>query len=73
LGNTVLVVEHDEDMSRTADWCIDMGPGAGVHGGRVMAQGAPEAIAANPQSLTGQYLTGTRAIAVPAERHAPWD
>jgi excinuclease ABC subunit A len=73
LGNTVLVVEHDEDMIRTADWCIDMGPGAGVHGGRVMAQGAPEAIAANPQSLTGQYLTGTRAIAVPAERHAPWD
>ncbi|MBA4254845.1 MAG: excinuclease ABC subunit UvrA [Polaromonas sp.] len=73
LGNTVLVVEHDEDMIRTADHVIDMGPGAGVHGGRVMAQGTPAQVLANPDSLTGQFLSGTRQIAVPAERHAPWD
>ena len=73
LGNTVLVVEHDEDMIRVADHVIDMGPGAGVHGGRVMAQGTPAQVAATPESPTGQYLTGTRQIAVPADRHAPWD
>ena len=71
LGNTVLVVEHDEDMIRVADHVIDMGPGAGVHGGRVMAQGSCEQVMAHPGSLTGQYLSGTRAIAVPARR-TPW-
>ncbi|MGQ3117134.1 MAG: excinuclease ABC subunit UvrA, partial [Hydrogenophaga sp.] len=71
LGNTVLVVEHDEDMIRTADHVIDMGPGAGVHGGRVMAQGTCEQVMATADSLTGQYLSGTRQIAVPARR-TPW-
>ncbi|RJP70033.1 MAG: excinuclease ABC subunit A [Comamonadaceae bacterium] len=71
LGNTVLVVEHDEDMIRTADHVIDMGPGAGVHGGRVMAQGSCEDVMATPDSLTGQYLSGARRIAVPARR-TPW-
>jgi excinuclease ABC subunit A len=71
LGNTVLVVEHDEDMIRTADFCIDIGPGAGVHGGRVMAQGTPAAVMADPNSLTGQYLSGAREIPVPARR-TPW-
>ncbi|MGE0349394.1 excinuclease ABC subunit UvrA [Hydrogenophaga sp.] len=70
LGNTVLVVEHDEDMIRTADHVIDMGPGAGVHGGRVMAQGTCEQVMATPDSLTGQYLAGTRRIPVPARRTA---
>ncbi|MDN5251895.1 excinuclease ABC subunit UvrA [Betaproteobacteria bacterium LSUCC0117] len=68
LGNTVLVVEHDEDMIRDADYVVDMGPGAGVHGGRVMAVGTPTAVANNPASLTGQYLTGTRKIEVPTNR-----
>ena len=67
-GNTVLVVEHDEDAIRSADWVLDIGPGAGVHGGQVVAQGTPGAIASDPASLTGQYLSGTRAIAVPGER-----
>ncbi|MFW2354137.1 excinuclease ABC subunit UvrA [Hydrogenophaga sp.] len=71
LGNTVLVVEHDEDMIRTADHVIDMGPGAGVHGGSVMAQGTCAAVMATPGSLTGQYLSGARSIAVP-ERRTPW-
>ena len=71
LGNSVLVVEHDDDMIRAADHVIDMGPGAGVHGGRVMAQGAPAAVMADPHSLTGQYLSGTRTIGVPARR-TPW-
>ncbi|MFP8781292.1 excinuclease ABC subunit UvrA [Hydrogenophaga sp. RWCD_12] len=71
LGNTVLVVEHDEDMIRTADHVIDIGPGAGVHGGRVMAQGTPAAVMADPNSLTGQYLSGALQIAVPAKR-TPW-
>jgi excinuclease ABC subunit A len=70
LGNTVLVVEHDEDMIRTADHVIDMGPGAGVHGGRVMAQGTCAEVMATPESLTGQYLSGARRIAVPTQRHA---
>ena len=67
-GNTVIVVEHDEDAIRTADWVFDIGPGAGVHGGRIVAQGTPAEIAADPASLTGQYLAGTREIAVPARR-----
>lgn len=68
LGNTVLVVEHDEDMIRGADHLVDMGPGAGVHGGQIIAQGTPAEVAANPQSLTGQYLSGVKAIAVPPQR-----
>ncbi|MCB1409262.1 MAG: excinuclease ABC subunit A, partial [Rhodobacteraceae bacterium] len=67
-GNTVLVVEHDEDAIRTADWVLDIGPGAGVHGGRVVAQGTPAEIAADPGSLTGQYLSDARRIEVPAHR-----
>ena len=70
IGNSVLVVEHDEDMIRAADHVIDMGPGAGVHGGRVMAQGTYEEVRANPDSLTGRYLAGTLKIPVPAQRHA---
>ncbi|GAB4185449.1 MAG: excinuclease ABC subunit UvrA [Thalassobaculales bacterium] len=68
LGNTVLVVEHDEEAIREADYLVDMGPGAGVHGGSVVAHGTPEAVMANPQSLTGQYLTGLRQIEVPRHR-----
>ncbi len=71
IGNSVLVVEHDEDMIRAADHVIDMGPGAGIHGGRVMAQGSYADVLANPASLTGQYLAGTLAIAVP-KRRTPW-
>jgi excinuclease ABC subunit A len=71
IGNSVLVVEHDEDMIRAADHVIDMGPGAGVHGGRVMAQGTFAQVQANPNSLTGQYLARTLEIAVPARR-TPW-
>ncbi len=65
LGNSVLVVEHDEDMIRAADWCVDMGPGAGVHGGRVIAAGTPAQVAAHPESLTGQYLGRVLKIGVP--------
>ena len=68
MGNTVIVVEHDEDAIMSADHVVDMGPGAGVHGGRVVAQGTPQEVCANPASLTGQYLSGRRRIAVPAER-----
>jgi excinuclease ABC subunit A len=71
LGNTVLVVEHDEDMIRAADYCVDMGPGAGVHGGRVTAQGTPQQVQASASSLTGRYLSGALRIAVPTQRH-PW-
>ena len=71
LGNTVLVVEHDEDMIRAADYCVDMGPGAGVHGGRVTAQGTPQQVEASASSLTGRYLSGALRIAVPSQRH-PW-
>ncbi len=70
LGNSVLVVEHDEDMIRAADHVIDMGPGAGVHGGRVMAQGTPQEVSAAEDSLTGRYLAGALRIAVPPQRHA---
>ncbi|MCG2579715.1 MAG: excinuclease ABC subunit UvrA [Marinobacter sp.] len=69
LGNTVIVVEHDEDAIRAADHVIDIGPGAGVHGGQIIAQGTPEDIIANNDSLTGQYLNGTREIAIPATRN----
>ncbi|ENM5882261.1 excinuclease ABC subunit UvrA [Vibrio metoecus] len=68
LGNTVLVVEHDEDAIRMADHVIDIGPGAGVHGGMVVAEGNVDEIIANPNSLTGQYLSGVKKIAVPTER-----
>ena len=70
IGNSVLVVEHDEDMIRAADHCLDMGPGAGVHGGRVMAQGTPADIEANPHSLTGRYMSGALQIAVPEKRRS---
>ena len=67
-GNTVIVVEHDEEAIREADYVFDIGPGAGVHGGQVVAKGTPQEVADDPASLTGQYLSGTREIAVPAER-----
>lgn len=70
LGNTVIVVEHDEDAIRAADHVLDIGPGAGVHGGRIVAQGTPAEVAAQPDSLTGQYLSGARRIEVPTTRHA---
>jgi excinuclease ABC subunit A len=68
LGNTVIVVEHDEDAIRAADYVVDVGLGAGVHGGRIVAEGTPEDIMRNPDSLTGQYLNGAREIAVPERR-----
>jgi len=68
IGNTVIVVEHDEDAIRAADHVVDIGPGAGVHGGRVVAEGTPTAIIANPQSITGQYLSGQREISTPEQR-----
>ncbi|WBL36529.1 excinuclease ABC subunit UvrA [Tepidiforma flava] len=68
LGNTVLVVEHDEAMMRAADWIIDMGPGAGIHGGRVVAEGPLPAILGHPESITGAYLSGRRQIPVPRKR-----
>jgi ABC-type glutathione transport system ATPase component len=71
LGNTVIVVEHDEEAIRSADYVVDIGPGAGVHGGHVMAQGTCAEVMATPGSLTGQYLGGARAIAVPTRR-TPW-
>ncbi|SEF25831.1 excinuclease ABC subunit UvrA [Variovorax sp. NFACC27] len=70
IGNSVIVVEHDEDMIHAADHVIDMGPGAGVHGGRVMAQGTYTEVSSNPDSLTGQYLSGVRKIEVPKHRTA---
>jgi excinuclease ABC subunit A len=73
LGNSVLVVEHDEDMIRAADWCIDLGPGAGVHGGRVMAEGTPDQLAASAESLTGRYLGGALRIPLPSRRMTPAD
>jgi excinuclease ABC subunit A len=68
LGNSVIVVEHDEDMIRQADWVVDMGPGAGEHGGQIVAQGTPAQIEQNPDSLTGQYMSGKQEIAVPKRR-----
>ncbi|MEH6741479.1 MAG: excinuclease ABC subunit UvrA, partial [Sulfitobacter sp.] len=67
-GNTVIVVEHDEEAIREADYVFDIGPGAGVHGGQVVSHGTPEQVAADPNSVTGQYLTGARKIEVPATR-----
>jgi len=72
IGNTVIVVEHDEDAIRQADHVIDIGPGAGVHGGQVIAQGNVKAIMANKDSITGQYLSGAKSIAIPEKRH-PFD
>lgn len=69
-GNTVIVVEHDEEAVREADYVFDIGPGAGVHGGQVVAQGVPAEIMANPNSVTGDYLAGRREIAIPAERRS---
>ncbi len=68
LGNSVIVVEHDEDMIRQADWVVDMGPGAGEHGGQIVAEGTPLQIEHNPASLTGQYMSGVQEIAIPARR-----
>jgi excinuclease ABC subunit A len=68
IGNTVIVVEHDEEAILSADHVVDLGPGAGVHGGQVVAQGTPQEIQNEPRSLTGQYLSGKRAIAIPEER-----
>lgn len=70
LGNTVLVVEHDEDTIRTADYLLDIGPGAGVHGGHVVAHGTPAEVEKTPESITGQYLSGKKKIAVPKKRRA---
>ena len=70
LGNTVIVVEHDEDAMRHADHIIDIGPGAGVHGGNIIAEGTYDEIISNPNSITGQYLSGAKSIEVPAKRHA---
>ena len=71
LGNTVIVVEHDEDAIRQADHVVDMGPGAGVHGGHVVAEGTAKQVEKNSASLTGQYLAGKRRIEIPKKRHAP--
>ena len=71
MGNTVLVVEHDEDTMRAADYLVDFGPGPGVRGGEVVAAGTPAEVFAQPRSLTAQYLTGKKSIAIPAQRRAP--
>ena len=70
LGNTVIVVEHDEDTIRTADYLLDIGPGAGIHGGHVVAAGTPDEVANNPNSITGQYLSGKKEIPTPKKRRA---
>ena len=71
IGNTLIVVEHDEDTMMAADYLIDVGPGAGVHGGQIMAAGTPEEVMDNPNSLTGQYLSGKKFIPLPIERRKP--
>ena len=71
IGNTVIIVEHDEEAIRSADYVVDIGPGAGVHGGRIIFRGTPEELQQDPDSLTGQYLSGTRKIATPKERTVP--
>ncbi len=71
LGNTLIVVEHDEDTMYAADWIVDVGPGAGIHGGHIVAEGTVEDIKSNPDSLTGQYLSGRRRIPVPVSRRKP--
>ena len=68
LGNTVIVIEHDEEAIRSGDYVVDIGPGAGVHGGRIVSQGTPAQIMADENSLTGQYLSGSRAIPLPESR-----
>ena len=68
IGNSVIVVEHDHDAIMTADYVVDMGPGAGEHGGHIVAEGTPQEVSANPASLTGQYLSGKRSIALPKRR-----
>ena len=73
LGNTVIVVEHDEDAIRMADHVLDIGPGAGVHGGEIVAQGSVKDMLASPRSVTGQFLSGKRGIEVPTERRQPID
>ncbi|MGA0960694.1 MAG: excinuclease ABC subunit UvrA [Sedimenticolaceae bacterium] len=72
LGNTVIVVEHDEDAIRSSDHVVDIGPGAGIHGGKVIAQGTPDDIASNPDSITGHYLSGKESITIPSEL-TPYD
>lgn len=71
IGNTVIVVEHDEDAIMSADYVVDIGPGAGVHGGHIVAEGTPQDIMDNPESLTGKYLSGRMGISIPAERRKP--
>jgi len=71
LGNTVIVVEHDEDAIMQADWVVDVGPGAGIHGGKIVAEGRPKDILANPKSLTGKYLKGEMGVPMPKERRKP--
>jgi excinuclease ABC subunit A len=71
LGNTVIVVEHDEDAILTADYVVDVGPGAGIHGGEIVSKGTPQDILADPNSLTGKYLTGEMSVPVPAKRRKP--
>ncbi|HRJ68557.1 MAG TPA: excinuclease ABC subunit UvrA [Beijerinckiaceae bacterium] len=71
LGNSVIVVEHDEDAIRQADHVVDVGPGAGIHGGRIVSQGTPEEVIADPKSLTGQYLSGTKSVPMPKKRRVP--
>jgi excinuclease ABC subunit A len=71
LGNTVIVVEHDEDAIRQADYVVDLGPGAGAHGGRIVAQGTAAEVAENPESITGKFLSGRRRIEIPSMRHRP--
>jgi excinuclease ABC subunit A len=73
LGNTLIVVEHDEDTMRHADYIVDMGPGAGVHGGHIVAEGSPDEVMANPRSLTGKYLSGELKIEIPTTRRQPVD
>ncbi len=68
IGNTLIVVEHDEDTMRAADYLIDVGPGAGVHGGQIISAGTPEEVMKDPNSLTGQYLSGEKFIPLPSER-----
>ncbi len=71
IGNTVIVVEHDQDAILSADYVVDIGPGAGEHGGHIVAQGTPQEVMGNPDSLTGQYLSGTKKISIPKKRHVP--
>ena len=71
LGNSVIVVEHDEDAILQADYVVDVGPGAGIHGGEIVAQGTPAEVMGDPNSLTGKYLTGELAVPVPPKRRKP--